>query len=139
MINSLGVIIHLYIHMSNVTYWITSSADDLDSAEKLLEGKKYHHALFFLHLSLEKILKAIYVKKKDEPSPPIHDLVRLAEKSALAISEEIKLQLAEISTYNIAARYDDYKLRFYKKASKEYAEKWMKIGHELLEMLNKKL
>ena len=127
------------MRMSDLTYWETGSEDDLDSAHKLFEGKKYHHALFFLHLALEKILKAIYVKKKNEPPPPIHDLVRLTEKSSLSISEEMTLQLAEISTYNIAARYDDYKMRFYKKATHEYAQKWMKVGGTLLDVLKKYL
>jgi len=34
--------------MSTIEYWLKSSQDDLDTAFKLMEGKKYHHALFFL-------------------------------------------------------------------------------------------
>lgn len=125
--------------MNNVNYWIQSSTDDLDTAVKLFESKKYHHCLFFVHLALEKILKAIFVSKKNEPAPFKHDLVRLAEKTELKIDNNTILQLAEISSFNIAARYDDYKFKFYKKATKEYAKKWLSIGKDLYEFFSKKL
>ena len=125
--------------MSTVDYWLKSSEDDLDTAVKLMDGKKYHHALFFLHLAIEKLLKAILVKKTDEAAPPIHDLVRLSEKTSLHTSQVRILEFAEISTFNIAARYDDYKLQFYKKATSEYAQKWMTIGKAILTELKKEL
>jgi len=117
--------------MTNIEYWLTSSKDDLDTADKLFVAKKYHHCLFFVHLALEKILKAVYVLKKHKAPPLVHDLVRLAQKSDLEIGESLTLQLIEISTFNIAARYDDYKFRFYQKATKEYSTKWLKIGKKL--------
>lgn len=117
--------------MTTVEYWITSSKDDLDTAKKLFEAHKYHHSLFFVHLALEKILKALYVSKQKQATLPIHDLVRLAEKTHVNINPEVILELAEISTFNIAARYDDYKFKFYKKATYEYARKWLRIGDKL--------
>lgn len=41
--------------MENIEYWLASSKDDLDTAEKLFASEKYHHCLFFVHLALEKI------------------------------------------------------------------------------------
>jgi hypothetical protein len=41
-----------------IDYWCTSSNEDWDVAVGLLERGKIRHGLFFLHLSLEKILKA---------------------------------------------------------------------------------
>ncbi len=77
---------------------------------------------YFFHLGLEKILKAIYISRKKEPALPIHDFIRLSQGAAIVIDPEITLQLAEISTVNIAARYDDYKFKFYKKATQDYAQ-----------------
>lgn len=117
--------------MTTVQYWLTSSKDDLDTAEKLFAVKKYHHCLFFVHLSLEKLLKAIFVSKKNLPASPIHDLVRLSEKAELNLEGSTLIRLAEISTFNVAARYDDYKLKFYKKATETYAKEWLEIGKSL--------
>ncbi len=33
--------------------------------------------------------------------------------------------LATVTTFNIRARYDDYKLAFYKTCTKEFADKWL--------------
>lgn len=41
-------------------------------------------------------------------------------------------QLTEISAFNIQARYDDYKLNFYKKANKRFTLKYITITKEIL-------
>jgi len=52
---------------------------------------------------------------------------------------DCKLQLTEISTFNIAARYDDYKFKFYKKATHEYAKKWLAVSKKLYKEFNDKI
>jgi len=120
-----------------VKYWVTASAEDFDSAEILYQNKKCHHALFFCHLSIEKMLKAIVVKSTGAAPPLSHDLVRLAERAGLDLSEPKKNELAEITTFNIAARYDDYKLSFQEKATEEFSLKYLKKTGEILEWLSK--
>jgi len=121
-----------------IKYWLTGSKEDFDTAEILYQNKKYHHALFFCHLSIGKILKAIIVRSTKAAPPLIHDLVRLAEKAAVPLSERQKNELAEITTFNIGARYDDYKLSFRKKAKKQFALKYLKKTREILQWLSKK-
>ena len=120
-----------------VKYWLTASKEDFDSAEILFQNKKYHHALFFCHLSIEKMLKAIIVKSTKTAPPLIHDLIRLAEKAKLPLSEAQMNELAEITTFNIDARYDDYKLSFRKKAKKQFSLKYLKKTREMLQWLTK--
>lgn len=55
----------------------------------------------------------------------MHNLLRLAEKANLQLSEAQKDILVTVTTFNIQARYDDYKLAFYKTCTKEYAAKWI--------------
>ena len=120
-----------------VKYWLTASKEDFDSAEILFENKKYHHALFFCHLSIEKMLKAIIVKSTKTAPPLIHDLIRLAEKSRLPLNDSVKNELAEITTFNIGARYDDYKLSFRKKTKKRFSLKYLEKTKEILQWLSK--
>lgn len=122
-----------------IKYWSATSKQDFESAEILFENKKYSHALFFCHLSIEKILKALIVRKTHAAPPLVHDLVRLAEKTDLTLSDKLKENLAEISSFNIQARYDDYKLSFYKKAKKRFAAKYITMTKEILIWLNKQL
>jgi len=121
---------------SIANYWKNSATDALDTADKLFASKKYHHSLFFLHLAVEKLLKAIYVQRKNEAAPVGHDLIRLAEKAKIALDEKMMRELAEISTFNVAARYDDYKFKFYKKATYEFTLKWQEIGKRLFKQFS---
>ena len=94
------------------------------------------------HLVIEKLLKAIYVKNGDDNPPRTHDLLRLAEKAKLETTEEQKDLLDLLTTFNINARYPDYKQSFYKKCDYEYTTativKIKELRTWLLSILNKK-
>jgi len=120
-----------------IEYWSASSKQDFETAEILYENTKYHHALFFCHLSIEKNLKATIVKTTRKAPPLLHDLVRLAEKTGIKLSAKQKIELAEISIFNIEARYDDYKFSFYKRANKKFTLKYINKTKKILKWLNK--
>jgi HEPN domain-containing protein len=109
-----------------VLYWIESSDRDHKTMMNLFKKKDYHWSLFIGHLVIEKLLKAYYVKNIDKKHPYGHDLLRLAVQSKLVLSDEQKDQLDMISTFNIRARYDDYKLKFYKICTKKFTREWIK-------------
>jgi len=120
-------------------YWKKSSKMDFEAARDLFKSKKYPHCLFFAHVSVEKLLKALYVKTKDEYSPITHNLLLLAKESGLELSDLQVEQLAEINTFNIEARYPDEKFKFYKKCTLQFTKKYIKIIEETLSWLKKKL
>ena len=122
-----------------IQYWEKSSRMDVEAARDLFTAKKYPHCLFFAHLSMEKMLKALYVKTNEEHSPITHNLLLLAKESGLALSDLQVEQFAEINTFNIEARYPDEKFKFYKKCTLEFTEKYIKIIEETLKWLGKKL
>jgi HEPN domain-containing protein len=105
-----------------VGYWIDSSEDDYRVMQSLFDNGYYVWALFLSHLVIEKLLKASYVKNVDVNYPRIHNLVELAAKAKLDLTTEQKVSLVELTTFNLRARYPDYKNRFRKKATREFAE-----------------
>ncbi len=106
-------------------YWQVSSDSDYETMEYLFEGKNYSWALFVGHILTEKLLKAYYVKNIDVKTPYIHDLLRIAEKAKMDLSEEQKDFLDTLTSFNIKARYDDYKLNFYKICTKTFATEYI--------------
>lgn len=99
---------------------------DVETAQDLFRLRHYDWSLFIWHLAIEKILKALLVIK-NIPILFTHDLARLAKAAHITLTDLQITQLNEITTFNIKARYDDYKLSFYNKTTKEYTEKWIKI------------
>jgi len=79
----------------------------------LFKLKHYSHCLFFCHLSLEKLLKGLVVKETKTHAPFVHDLVYLAKLTNLNFIQEQIKDLEEINKFNIKARYDNEKLKFY--------------------------
>ena len=117
-------------------YWLDSAEDNRKIATDLFRLKHFAWSLYLGQLSLEKILKGILVKKGAEPFRT-HDLARLAKLAEIELSAENIIWLNEITTFNIEARYDDYKLSFHLKATEQYAGRWLKIIEELYQTIAK--
>jgi HEPN domain-containing protein len=90
-----------------IDYWRQSSQDDLEAAETLFNDRKFRQALFFVHLSIEKILKAHVVKHTQDVPPRIHDLLRLVKLAGLDIPDLHMRYLARIQSYCLEGRYPD--------------------------------
>lgn len=116
-----------------VQAWKLSAVEDMKLGEDLFKQGKNAPALFFLHLAIEKIVKGVHQHLKHEPSLFIHDLYKLAVNTGIEVAESEKLELDEISTFNVAARYDIFKLKLYQKATPEYTKTWMESGKRLFE------
>ena len=108
-----------------IIHWISRSDQDFDTLLNLYKTKDYHWALFIGHLVIERLLKALIVKKTGNHAPLTHDLRRLAKLAELDLAAEQKRYLDTITTFNLNARYDDYKKDFYKKCTAEYAQEWI--------------
>ncbi len=104
-----------------IKYWLDSAAYDLETGRSLLESKRFPYALFFGHLSLEKVLKALVVKATQRHAPYTHSLTLLASKTNFEIPESILDQLAEYTEFHLESRYPDEKKEFYEKCTEEFA------------------
>jgi HEPN domain-containing protein len=120
-----------------VEYWLKLSDEKWETAKGLMKLKRYSDALFFCHLVLEAELKALVVLEIKENAPFIHHLPKLAELANLSLSEEQFSDLKEITTFNIEGRYADYKLSFYKKATKQFAEEYFEKTKNLRTWIRK--
>lgn len=105
----------------HVKYWIDSADHDMDVAESLFQNAKYDWCLFIAHLVLEKTLKALYVKYKNDFPPRTHDLLRLIEMIGLDLDDKTMEFLDSVNTFSISTRYPDEKLKFYKLCTRDFA------------------
>ena len=107
-----------------MNYWIESADEDYNVMIDLKEKNRNTYCLFFGQMVIEKLLKALYAKNnKGAPyAPKTHDLLYLAEKLNIELTEEQEITLNEITTFNLSTRYNDYKRAFYNKCTDEYTE-----------------
>jgi len=108
-----------------IKHWIETSDDDFNTMLTLYNSKSCGWSLFLGHISTEKLLKALYVKRFKEHAPFTHNLYRLGELIGLNMSDEYSDWLDEITSFNLNARYDDYKKEFYKLCTPDYTKDWI--------------
>jgi len=122
-----------------VNYWKNSSEQNYQTMKNLLKSKDYNWALFLGHLVLEKLLKALYVKKYQKHSMFTHDLLRLSKKIELKTSKDQEEWLDEISTFNINARYDNYKQDFQRLCDENFTLFWVEKIENIRQWLIRQL
>lgn len=116
-------------------YWFTEAQEARQVAEHLVEKGDYSYALFFGHLAVEKLLKALYVARRGEHAPPVHNLLRLATAAGLE-PDEVKVDaLIRITAFNIEARYPDVKRAFRQKCTAEFTSHEMQLIREVFQWL----
>ena len=105
-----------------VNHWTQTAERDWQSVILLYNGKQFVHALFFCHLVIEKVVKAHWVKDNEENNPPrIHDLEYLYNETNLELSAGQIDLIRIMNSWNLEGRYQDYKDKFYKNTTQEYA------------------
>ena len=124
----------------HIDYWLKSAEKDWETMKFLLKGKRYVHALFFGHLYLEKILKALWVKNNKENYPPkIHNLLSILKQAKVELEEEQQMFLLKLNQYQIEGRYPEDVEKLYKITDKKLADDYLKqiktIGECLLKNL----
>ena len=88
-----------------VKNWILQAECDLDSAKYNLKGKRLDVAAYLCHQSVEKALKALYLKTHKELWKT-HDLVKLA--MLVNASDEVIAICNDINPIYLEDRYPDF-------------------------------
>lgn len=109
-----------------VKHWIDTSEDDYQTMLTLYNSNSFSWALFLGHISTEKLLKAYYVRKFRKHAPFIHNLYRLAELNGIALTDEYSDWLDQITSFNLNARYDDYKSEFHSRCTPDFTNHWIR-------------
>ena len=119
-----------------IKYWFDTAEEDWKTAEGLFDLGYYMQSLFYIHITIEKYLKGLIVKNGFE-TPFDHNLLNLIDFAKIDLDNDQLSHMTEINTFNIRARYDDYKRSFYKKATKEYTEEYFNYAKEFILWIKK--
>lgn len=120
-----------------IEYWRGLVNKDLTIAEKLIvRDSETAYGLFFVHMALEKIVKAHVVKQTKTFPPKNHNLMALANLGRLELSREQSDFCGKINVYNIEARYPGI---FAESPTVEKASQYLIYAKELIAWLTAQL
>jgi AbiV family abortive infection protein len=124
----------------HIEYWLKNADRDWERSEMCFNQKDYVFCLFCLHLALEKICKAFWVKDKEENHPPrIHNLEKILRQTSIELNQEDWDLLVNMNRFNLEGRYPDYRDLLYKECSKEFTEQLFSQVKDLKTCLQKKM
>ena len=125
----------------HIDYWKNTAEEDWITVGVLFDTGRFLHALFWSHLVLEKLAKALWVKNNEGNTPPkIHNLTTLLKQANVDFGDEKMKFLFNFNAFQLSTRYPDYISRIYKTCTKQFAETQMievkEIRRCLLEMMS---
>lgn len=86
----------------------------------LFDAGRYTHSLFFGHLYIEKICKALWIKNHKENTPPyIHNLLKILQGIETGLSDAQFVFLEQLNEYQLSGRYPNYTETLKKRTTKD--------------------
>ena len=117
--------------------WVIQSEADLRKAKVLLDAKEFDGVAFNSHQSVEKILKALYMKRNKRGKAG-HSIIYIAKE--LQVPADIFSDIKEISPEYLISRYPDIvgvaPVDYY---DKKMVLKYIKIAEGVLEWAKKQI
>ena len=124
----------------HVQYWKLQAEDDWEAVYTLFNGRKYLQSLFFAHLVIEKICKAIWIKHNQSNIPPkTHNLNFLLSQTKLELTDEQNEFLLNLNRFQLEGRYPDYITNMQEICTKDFAYGMISQTKEIKEWLQEKL
>ena len=87
--------------------WFFQSDYDLETAQHMLQTGRNIYCIFMCHLSLEKVLKGLFIKRLNQIPPKLHSLMYFVNTIQLALPDESLLFIEKIDSLSIPTRYPE--------------------------------
>lgn len=107
----------------HIVYWKETAESNWLASQDLFQTGKYLECLFLAHLTIEKLSKAHWVKDNADDYPPrIHGLARLLASTAIVLTPDQEVLVAELNRFQMEGRYPDYQRLVYAIATRSYTQ-----------------
>jgi HEPN domain-containing protein len=123
-----------------IEFWIEQSQDDWNAVYTLFKGRNYLQSLFFAHLVIEKLCKALWIKFNGENIPPkTHNLIHLLSATPIELTVEISEFLLNLNRFQLEGRYPDYLKKMHQICNEQFTRSMLESTNKLKLWLLEKL
>ncbi len=102
--------------------WYFQSDYDLETAIDMLKSGRTVYCIFMCHLSLEKALKGLLLKRTGEFPTKSHSLIYFVDKTGLELSEAYYEFIYTLNNISVPTRYPDDLKKLFTVYTKERTE-----------------
>jgi len=119
-----------------IEYWVRTSEEDFEVGSNLINSGKTRHGMFFIHLAVEKMLKACVCKSQNKTPPKIHNLINLYQLADLEENIDRQDALGALNRFCLEGRYPE---QWPAIPDEKEAQRYLKTAEQLIEWLKKQL
>ena len=119
-----------------IEYWVRTAEEDFEVGSGLIHAGKTRHGLFFVHLAVEKTLKACVCKNQKATPPKTHNLMHLCRLAGLDVDIQRQDAIETLSRFCLEGRYPD---QWPAIPEREEAQHYLGMAEELTQWLKKQL
>jgi HEPN domain-containing protein len=87
--------------------WLAQVDYDIATAEQMLHAGRYIYVIFMSHMALEKALKALVTEETQKLPPRTHNLIDLAQRAQVVLSQAQQDFLGKINNISVGVRYPE--------------------------------
>ena len=91
----------------NYDEWFFQSDYDLETAYQMLQSGRNIYCIFMCHLSLEKVLKGLFMKRLNDIPPKLHYLIYFVDKISLTLKDSHLDFLMSLNRMSVITRYPE--------------------------------
>ena len=107
----------------HVAHWLTTADKNWQQLHNMAKAGDYVPALFWAHLCIEKLSKALWVKENTEITPPrTHDIIKLLTATSFQPTPAQVTLLTDLNRFQLEGRYPDYTHRLERLATAAYTQ-----------------
>ena len=122
-----------------VQEWLETSEYDIKTAEAMLETQRYLYVVFMCQQAIEKLLKAIYVQRKNELPPRTHNLLYLIDVLQIDIEDPDKNLFSQLNQFYLETRYPGERNELAKEIDRDKAKEMLEKSKGAWKCLRQKL
>lgn len=107
----------------------------METAEYMFSGGRAFYAVFMVHLSVEKALKGLYLKRLQTIPPKTHNLILLLNETGLTPDEDMHKFIIRLNEASVTTRYPEDLKKLIQHFDNETVRKILSRGREFLKWI----
>ena len=115
--------------------WLQQADYDMETAEYMFSGGRAFYAVFMPHLSVEKALKGLYLKKLQTVPPKTHNLILLLKETGSSPGEDMHKFIIRLNEASVTTRYPEDLRQLIEHFDNETVKKILSQGKEFLKWI----
>ncbi len=120
----------------HVAYWMETADRNWRALHHMAQAGDNLEALFWAHLCIEKLSKALWVKANESNTPPrIHNILTLLRATSVVLTPSQTTVAFNLNNFQLEGRYPDHQQRMYRLATNAYTAAFLQDVADLRQCL----